>query len=146
MATGVSPIQEERAPWTVLAYVPVVLLWSLAYRFTEGGEFPTIPILVGFSVQIAIGYGMFRRRKGALTIALILMVLPMLGLPGTFLRDGIGSGLLSLTGVVVVFYLLLHPATRAWCSDVRPPMERPGVRPPEVEAAVDEQSRRWQRH
>lgn len=138
---------EGRAPWTVLAYAPVAILWMVAFRVTGDQAFPLVPTLVSVLINLAIGYAMYRRRKAAWTIALILMVLPVLGLPNAFI-DGIASGVLQLAGVASLLYLLLHPRTRAWCSEVRPSMERPSAsgRPNNVESAVTEQGRRWERH
>lgn len=147
MAATDAPADGGRTPWTVLAYVPVVVVWTLGFRLTGDQGFPLVPTLVALVIDVAIGYGMYRRRKAAWTIALILMVLPILGLPNAFM-SGVASGLLQLAGVVALLYLLLHPETRAWCSEVRPPMERPGAsgRPNNVESAVTEQGRRWDRH
>lgn len=147
MAATDIPARDPSAPWTVLAYVPVVVLWIVAFRVADDQGFPLVPTLVPLIINVAIGYGMYRRRKAAWTIALILMALPVLGLPNAFVRGGIDSGLLQLAGVVALFYLLLHPDTRAWCSEVRPPMERPTTgRSNNLEISVIQQLRRWERH
>ena len=148
-ATDVPTAEDEgRPPWTVLAYLPVVVVWTIAFRVSAGQDFPIVPTIVALTIDGAIAYGMYRGRKAAWTIALVLMALPVLGLPNAFARDGLDSGLLQSAGVVGLLYLLLHPMTRAWCSHVRPPMERPGAtgRPNNVESAVTEQGRRWDRH
>lgn len=115
-----------KPPATVLAYVPLSVLWIVTLRLTDGIPLPLIPTFVGLAIDAALGYGMYRRRKAAWTIAVVLMILPILGIPNGFARAGVDGGLLNLGFVAAVLYVLLHPDTRAWCSEVRPPMERPG--------------------
>jgi hypothetical protein len=116
---------EGAAPWTVLAYVPVSVAWIVVFRLTDGIPLPLVPTILGLLVEFALGYGMYRRHKAAWTIALILMVLPVLGIPNRFVSGGLGSGLLKLAFTVVLLFLLLHRTTRRWCWEVREPMTRP---------------------
>lgn len=112
------PADEGRPPWTVLAYVPITIAWTLAFRLTGGIDVPLVVTLVALAVNVALGYGMYRRHKAAWVVALILMVLPVVGLPNAF-AGGFNRGLLHLAGVIAVLYVLLHPDTRRWSSQVR---------------------------
>lgn len=119
-----------KPPTAILAYVPLSVLWIVTLRLTDGIPFPLIPTLVGLAIDGALGYGMYRRRKAAWTVAVVLMILPILGIPNGFAQAGVDGGLLNLAFVIAVLYALFHPDTRAWCSEVRPPMGRPGSSAP----------------
>lgn len=122
--TGI-PGDEPKVPWTVLAYAPLSLLWTAIYRITEGTGFPVAQMIMIVVIDVALGYGMYRRRKAAWTVALILMAFPILGVGNSFIDSGVVAGIRDLIGIAVLLYVLLHPDTRAWCSEVRPPMKRP---------------------
>lgn len=119
------PADDGPAPWTVLAYAPVSLLWTVIYSITEGTGFPIGPTIMIVVIDVALGYGMYRRRKAAWTIALILMALPILGLGNSFIDSGFAAGMRDVIGIAALLYVLLHPDTRGWCSEVREPMKRP---------------------
>lgn len=141
------PAGEARPPWTVLAYIPVSILWMVTYRVVEDIGFPIGPSITGAIIILAVGFGLYRGSRAAWVIALILLAFPILALPNS-IASGLLVALENLLGVAALLYLLLHPATRAWCSRSRSVLEKSGARgrPTNVESAVTEQGRRWDRH
>lgn len=112
-----------RAPWTVKAYLPVWFTWSVLFGFLDGGGFRVWPTITGVIIVGAIWYGMIRGFRGAWVVALVLLILPLLGLPGHFVRQ-LSLGFVSLVGLSATMFLLLHPLTRAWCWRAGRPMEK----------------------
>lgn len=106
---------EATAPWTIIAYARVQIVWMMVYRITEGTGSALQIVLFGILIEVALGYGMFRRSKVAWIIALILMALPILDVGSSFLRSGPGAGLREAIGIIATLFILLHPRTRAWC-------------------------------
>lgn len=147
MAATDIPARDPGPPWTVIAYLPVWFIWTALFELLDQREFRLWPAVGGAFIVLVIWYVMLRGLRWGWVVALALLVLPLLGLPGAFAR-GLSLGFVSLAGLAVTLFLLLHPDTRAWCSEVRPPMQGPGAteRPHTVESAVIEHDRRWKGH
>lgn len=147
MAATDIPARDPGAPWSVIAYLPVWFIWTVLFELLDQREFRLWPTVGGAFILLVIWYVMLRRLRWAWVVALALLVLPLLGLPGAFASE-LSLGFVSLIGLLATLFLLLHPDTRAWCSQVRPPMERPRAtgRPHNVESAVIEHDRRWKGH
>lgn len=115
MAATDIPARDPGVPWTVIGYLPVWFAWTVAFNVLDGGGFALWPAVGGTLIELAIWYGLIRGSRTAWIVALVLLVLPLLGLPGAFARE-LSLGIVSFVGLAATLFLLLHPDTRAWCS------------------------------
>ncbi len=115
MATDVEGT--PRPPWLVLAYLPVHVVWSLAFSVAQGGG-PAVVArdIVALLIPVAISIGLWRRARVAWIIAVLLEVLAILLGIAHVIGDMVALGAVQIGGAVALLALLLHPDTRRWCG------------------------------
>lgn len=105
-------------PWTVLAYVPVSLVWMVVAELTDDDPFRAWSVPLSLALTLAIGYGMYCRNRGGWMVGVFVMVFPIMGVP-IFLRESTSAGPVQIAGVLSLLFLLFHPETLRWCSPWR---------------------------
>lgn len=120
-ATTVADIrspEDVKPPWTVLAYVPVSLIWMILAELTDDDPFLPWSVVLGLILTLAIAYGMYCRNRGGWMVGVFVMVFPIMGVP-IFLRESTTAGVVQVAGVLSLLFLLFHPETLRWCSPWR---------------------------
>lgn len=114
MATDV--VGKARPPWPVLAYLPVHILWNVAFRVVQGGPVEPLGMVVSLLLPAAIAIGLWRRSRVVWIIAVALEVLAILLGIGQLFGDLVPVGAVQIGPALLLLVLLLSPATRRWCS------------------------------
>ena len=105
-----------RPPWQVMAYLPVEIAGLIAFYAASGTDFQPLRVLWGLVLPVAITIGLWRRRRFAWWIGVVLNVLSVgLGVANYFSRNT-AMGVAQFVGGLILLGLLLQQAARRWCA------------------------------
>lgn len=108
-------VAQPRPPWPVLAYLPVHIFWTVAFRWVQDGPLEPIRTLVGLLIPVAITIGLWRRGRAAWTIAVALEILAILLGIGHLAGEMTALGVVQIAGALLLLALVVSPSMRRWC-------------------------------